>query len=305
MEFHKATKHASKLRLAFIGPAGSGKTYSALSVATALGGKVAVIDTERGSASKYADVFEFDVMELETFAPDMFVKAIHAAESAGYDIIIVDSLSHAWMGKGGALEMVDDHARRERGNSFGAWRHVTPEHNAMVDALQSKAHIIVTMRSKTEWVVEEDSKGKKVPRKIGLAPVQRDGLEYEFDVVGDLDQDNVYVVTKSRCSALAGKAIAKPGEQLAETLKAWLDGAPPPTVTDEDMESWRLKAKLAASISVAEVTKLRPEFDKLPACPRKEELRLVLNEARKDAAKLAAERISKGDSPEQREDGAA
>ncbi len=236
IQFKKATKSQARLRMAMIGPAGSGKTYSALCVAKHLvpGGRVAVIDTEHGSASKYAGssdtTFEFDSLEPDSFSPDTYVEAIHAAEQAGYDIIIIDSLSHAWMGKDGALEQVDAAAKRERGNSFGAWRNVTPKHNALVEAIiGSKCHVIATMRSKTEYAQEKDDRGKTVVRKIGLAPIQRDGLEYEFDVTGDLDVDNNFVVGKTRCSALAGKVFAKPGQAIAEILRAWLsDGSPAP-----------------------------------------------------------------------------
>ena len=132
MVFKKATKEQAKLRMGIIGPAGSGKTYTALLTARNLvpDGKIAVLDTERGSASKYADIFEFDVCELESFHPENYIKTIQAAEEAGYDVLIIDSLSHAWTGKDGALELVDKAAARERGNSFAAWRHVTPLHLA-------------------------------------------------------------------------------------------------------------------------------------------------------------------------------
>jgi len=228
--FRKATKHQAKLRMALIGPSGSGKTYTALKIATQLGDRVAVIDTERGSASKYADKFEFDVLELDSFHPQQYIDGIKAAEAEGYDVLIIDSLSHAWMGKDGALELVDRAARRMQSqNTFAAWRDVTPLHNALVDAmLQSRLHLIVTMRAKTEYVVERDEKtGKSVPRKVGLAPIQRDGLEYEFDVVADMDLDNTLIVSKSRCEALSGAVIPKPGEEVADILKAWLtDGVP-------------------------------------------------------------------------------
>lgn len=230
MVFKKATKEQAKLRMGIIGPAGSGKTYTALITARNLvpDGKIAVIDTERGSASKYADIFEFDVCELESFHPENYIKTIQAAEEAGYDVLIIDSLSHAWAGKDGALELVDKAAARERGNSFAAWRHVTPLHNAMVDAIiGARLHIIVTMRSKVEWVIEKDERGKSVPRKIGLQPVQRDGLEYEFDVVADMDLDNNFIVSKTRCPALRGSVIHCPNEEPAKTLRAWLsDGVP-------------------------------------------------------------------------------
>lgn len=231
IQFKKATKTQARLRLALIGPSGSGKTYSALAIAKHLGDRVAVIDTERGSASKYADLFSFDALELDTFAPTTYVEAIHAAEAAGYDVLIIDSLSHAWMGKEGALEQVDRAAKRSQSNnSYTAWRDVTPMHNALIDAiLQSACHIIVTMRAKTEYVLEENERGKKVPRKVGMAPVQRDGMEYEFDVVGDMNQENDLIISKTRCPALTGQVINKPGEQIAKTLKVWLsDGAPAP-----------------------------------------------------------------------------
>ena len=230
MVFKKATKEQAKLRMGIIGPAGSGKTYTALLTAKNLvpGGRIALLDTERGYASKYADIFEFDVCELETFHPENYIKTIRAAEEAGYDVLVIDSLSHAWTGKDGAKKLVDKAAARERGNSFAAWRHVTPLHNAMVAAMiGARLHLIVTMRSKTEWVVEKDERGKSVPRKIGLQPVQRDGLEYEFDVVADMDLDNNFIVSKTRCPALRGKVINLPNEEPAKTLRAWLsDGVP-------------------------------------------------------------------------------
>lgn len=223
--FTKATKTQSRLRLAIAAPSGAGKTYTSLRVARALAGpdgKVAVIDTERGSASKYAHLFEFDVLELQTFAPETYVQAIKAAEAAEYDVIVIDSLSHAWSGKDGALEQVDNAAVRSKGNSYAAWREVTPHHNALVDAmLGSSAHIIATMRSKTEYVLETVN-GKQVPRKVGMAPVQRDGMEYEFDVFGEMDQQNRLSITKTRCDTLHNAVIEKPGEDFAATLRAWL-----------------------------------------------------------------------------------
>ena len=231
MAFQRATKKQSRLRLALIGPSGSGKTYTALRVAQYLGEKVAVIDTERGSASKYADEFTFDTNEPESFHPQKYIDAIREAEEAGYGVLVIDSLSHAWMGKDGALELLDRSVKRSQsGNSFAAWREVTPLHNALVDAmLQSRCHIIVTMRAKTEYILETNDKGKQVPRKVGMAPVQRDGLEYEFDVVADMDLDNNLIVSKTRCKALSGALIPKPGKELADTLLAWLtDGAEVP-----------------------------------------------------------------------------
>jgi hypothetical protein len=163
MSFQKATKRSARLRMALIGVAGSGKTYTALSIAQHLGKKIAVLDTERGSASKYSDVFEFDVMEPEVFSPKTYIDAIEAAEEAGYDVLIIDSLSHAWTGQGGALDQVDKAARRSQsGNTFGAWRDVTPQHNSMVDAIiGGRLHIIATMRAKTEYVQRKTKRPAK------------------------------------------------------------------------------------------------------------------------------------------------
>lgn len=227
--FTRAVKRNAKLRFAISGPAGGGKTYTLLSLARELadGGKVAVIDTEHGSASKYADLFDFDVAEPDTFDPRELVKAIDSAVQAGYAVIVVDSLSHYWMGKGGELDMVDAAAKRSSsGNTFAAWKNVTPHHNALVDKiLSARIHVLVSMRTKTEWIIEEVN-GKKTPRKIGLAPVMRDGIEFEFDVCGEIDQDNTLTVTKSRCPTLSGAVVNRPGAEMAGTLKAWLLGAP-------------------------------------------------------------------------------
>lgn len=236
--FRPATREQAKLRLALVGPAGSGKTFSALRLAHGLapGGRIACVDTEHGSASKYAGeanpdggTFAFDTCPMDSHEPERYIECIKAAESAGYDVLIIDSLSHAWEGVGGILEQADQAAARSQSkNSFSAWKDVTPRHRAMIDAiLASRLHVIATMRVKTEWVIEENERGKKAPRKIGLAPVQRPGLEYEFDLVGDIDIDSKLVISKSRCSALAGAVITKPGGDMATTLREWLTtGAP-------------------------------------------------------------------------------
>jgi hypothetical protein len=224
MGFKKATKAAAKLRLGLIGPAGSGKTMSALRVAHGLGGRVAVIDTERGSASLYSGErgMDFDVLELESYEAEKFIQAIAQAEAAGYDVLIIDSLSHAWAGKGGILEFVDQAAKRSGGGSFSGWRDATPRHNQLVDAiLGAKLHVICTLRSKVEHVIEQVN-GRTQVRKVGLQPVQRDGLEYEFTVVGDVTQDHELIITKTRAAWLKDKIIREAGEDLGKQLAAWL-----------------------------------------------------------------------------------
>ena len=240
--FKKAVKHESKLRLAIAGPSGSGKTYTALAVGTALG-KVAFADTEHGSASKYADLFDFDVVNIQPpFHPDKFVEVIKQAAAMGYDVVILDSLTHAWNGSGGLLEVVDEIAKRMKTvNTFAAWKDATPIQNRLVDSIvTAPIHVIATMRSKQEYVLEQvEQNGRKVniPRKLGMAPIQRDGLEYEFDVYLDMDIDNNAIVAKTRCTVLQGKVISRPGANLAETLQDWLSGEalppPPPPVSYE------------------------------------------------------------------------
>lgn len=236
LTFERATKKRSRLRMTIDGPSGAGKTFTALTFAFALGSRVAVIDTERGSASLYADVFPpFDVLELEAFGPDMYTRAIQAAGEAGYEVLVIDSLSHAWEGEGGALDLVDQAAARGRDNSYTAWRNVTPLHRRMVDAiLQSPCHVITTMRSKTEYVLETNERGKQVPRKVGMAPIQRQGMEYEFSIVADMDIDHKMVVSKSRCSAVDGAVILKPTGEWMRPVVAWLsDGTEPTTAATE------------------------------------------------------------------------
>lgn len=228
LSFVKAVRHEKKLRMALHGPSGSGKTYTALEIATGIGGKIALIDTERGSASLYGDKFDFDTLELEYFGVDNYVNAINTAAEADYNVLVIDSLSHAWSGLGGVLDAVNN----TRGNTFtDGWGKVgTPQQNRLIDAiLKCPCHVIATLRVKTDYEVEKDERGKVAPKKVGLAPVQRDGVEYEFDIVGSLSQENTLTVEKTRMIDLAGKIIPKPDRRLGKTILEWLNyGAPEP-----------------------------------------------------------------------------
>lgn len=241
MAFKKAVKEQVKLRLAIDGLAGTGKTYSSLSIASALAklmrargdgeGRIAVIDSERGSASLYADKFDFDVDELESFSPLSYVERIKEAERLGYDIIIGDSISHAWSGKDGALDQKDEiAARSSSGNTWTAWRSVTPKHNALVDAmLQCKAHFIATMRQKMEFAQQSNGNKTEIV-KLGLAAIQREGMEYEFTLVGDMDHTHTLKISKSRIDSVAlGEQIERPGEAFARRLYDWLMSGATPT----------------------------------------------------------------------------
>lgn len=228
-QIKKATRSAAKLRIGIAGPSGSGKTYTALRVASLLGKRVGVIDTERGSASLYADEtpdgqpLAYDVIELDTFGPELYVNAIKAFEDGAYDVIVIDSLTHAWAGVDGMLERKD-----KAGAGFDSWKTITPQHTRLVDSiLRSKCHVILTARTKTEYVIEKDARGKSVPRKVGVAPVFRDGIEYETTVWLDVDTEHNCTVSKTRCSALDGKSWVRPGPEIASALLNWLAGGAP------------------------------------------------------------------------------
>lgn len=236
MQFTKATRKKARLRLALTGPSGSGKTLGALMIAKGLGGRWAVLDTERGSASLYSQpvklrdgsIFtppEFDVLELAPpFAPERFIEAIHAAEAAGYDGLLIDSATHEWSGSGGCLEINDELAKAKyRGNTWSAWNETTPRHRDFIDAMtQSPMNIIATGRSKTETAQSEENGRKKVV-KLGMKTEQRDGFEYEFTVVLDLVHDGHYATaSKDRTGLFIGDP--KPiSEATGAALLEWLE----------------------------------------------------------------------------------
>jgi hypothetical protein len=231
MQFKKATKQQAKLRMAIFGPSGAGKTYTALRVATGIGGKIAVIDTERGSASKYSDRFDFDVLELEDANINVYQQAIQAAAQGGYNILIMDSLSHAWQEL--LIEIDKLASTKFSGNTWAAWSKGTPKQRQFIDAiLQYPGHIIATMRVKTEWV-EGERNGKKTYTRVGLNPEQGKGIEYEFDLLLEMSVDHVGMVAKDRTGKFQDKTIDKPSEDFGRDLAAWLsDGAKredPPT----------------------------------------------------------------------------
>ena len=221
----KAERRKSKLRLALVGPTGSGKSFSALQLAFGLGTKVGMVDTEHGSGDLYADLGDYDVITLEPpYSVAKYRDAIRAFEDAGYDTIIVDSLSHAWSGEGGLLDKQGqlENSGKYR-NSFATWREITPEHNKLVEQmLGSPAHIIATMRTKTEYVVEKDDRGKNSVRKLGLSPVQRDGVEYEFTLVMDVTENHFARASKDRTSLFDGWSD-RIGRQTGKMLRQWLD----------------------------------------------------------------------------------
>ncbi|SRR5579885_978805 len=223
IEIRKAERVKSKLRLGLAGPAGSGKTMSALKVAKGIGGPVCLIDTERGSGDLYANLYDYSVITLEPpFKPDVLIEAIHAAEKAGFNVIIIDSLSHFWSDEGGILDQADKMQNSGK-NRFTLWADLTPQHRRLVNALlNSPKHIIATMRSKQEYALETDEKGKASVKKLGLAPVQRDGMEYEFTVFFDISQDHYAKSSKDRTDMFKNEVLIL-DEQTGQRLLKWLN----------------------------------------------------------------------------------
>lgn len=218
--FKRATKEEIKARVALIGPPGSGKTFTALKMGKVLaqGKRVRAIDTEKRSSNRYAGLFNFDVAYLNTYEPSMYIAAQRAAVADGEcGCLIVDSASHCWEDEGGILDQVD-----ARGGKFEAWKDMKPQMRDLVNSwLECPVHLIVTFRSKVEYVVEENEKGKKVPRKIGLAPRFKDTIEFELDIVGMLNEENTLSITKTRCHLLSKAVIKEPGEDFARTILDW------------------------------------------------------------------------------------
>jgi len=289
--FAPAVRTKKKLRIALDGPSGAGKTYSALLIASGLTGgdlsKVALVDTEHGSASLYAHLGPFAVAEMHPpYSVEKYVQALAAAAAEGYEVVVLDSLTHAWSGEGGLLDYVDRVAKtRTSGNSFAAWKEGTPLQKQLTDAiLGSACHVIVTMRTKTEYVIEENERGKKVPRKIGLAPEQRKDFEYDMDLVLDLTREHLATASKDRTGVWAER-MEVPAAGHGEELVAWLAGAAPPPPDfaapppDPDQlplgaQRWQGMVDAAAELGVT-AGRLRHEFD-AAGCPDPEQAPVAL-----------------------------
>lgn len=274
--FKKAERKKARLRMGLIGPSGSGKTYSALLMASGLcpDGKIAVIDTENGSADLYANLCEYFTATITPpYTTKKYIDTIKMAEAEGFDVIIIDSLSHAWAGEGGLLDKQGKIADSGRGNSYTAWRKVTPDHNRLIDTmLQSKCHIIATMRAKTDYVIEEDARGKKVPRKVGMAPVQRDGMDYEFTLVFDLDLNHSAQASKDRTSIFDGQ-IFTPAASTGTQIYEWLQEGR--ELTEEEIKAQEERKKASQ----------QPELKNLKQAPLNRQQRPTGNQPKPQAQK--------------------
>lgn len=224
IQIRKAERVKSKLRLAIAGPSGSGKTMGSLKLAKGIGQKILLIDTERGSGDLYADLFEYDIITLEPpFKPDALIEAIRLGEAGDYDVIIVDSLSHFWSDEGGLLDQADKLEASGK-NRWTLWADLTPQHRRLVNALiNSSKHIVATMRSKQAYEMEKDEKtGKSSVKKLGLAPVQREGMEYEFTVFFDVDSNHHAKASKDR-TAMFNNEVFVIDEGIGQRIQKWLN----------------------------------------------------------------------------------
>ena len=222
----KASRKHRYLKIGIGGISGSGKTLGALKMAYGITGdweKICVIDSENNSADLYAQLGPYSVLPLTDTSPQGYLKAFKEVIDSGYEVMIVDSMSHEYAGKGGLLEIADKIASTSKsGNSFAAWSKATPMHNEWLDNwLQAPIHVIGTLRKKSDYVLEQNDKGKSAPRKIGLKSIQRDGTSYEFDVLLDISMNHLCSVEKDRTSLFDGKMAFDLTEKVGEALRAW------------------------------------------------------------------------------------
>lgn len=235
----KAEKRQVKLKLGIQGPSGSGKTEGALALATNLWpeAKILVVDTENESASLYADRYGFDTIPLDPpFESARYESCIDYAVENGYDVLILDSVTHQWDGEGGILRRKEELDRRPNSNSFANWSTFTPEHTHFVESIkQAPIHIIATMRSKQEYALQQNDKGKSKPVKLGMSPIQRDGFDYEFTVVFDVQMDHRAIAIKNRTGLFGDKAIDLADKKIAANMRAWLDSGTVGAATSQPM----------------------------------------------------------------------
>lgn len=218
MNIRKAHRQEARIKLALQGVSGSGKTYSSLLIAKGLIGsydKVCVIDTEHSSSDLYAHLGDFSVISLDApYTPEKYIHAIQIAEESNMEVIILDSLSHAW-------EYLVEYHSSLTGNSFTNWNKITPRHNALINkVLSSKSHVIACLRVKQDYVLS-DKNGKTVPERVGLKAIQREGVDYEFTMVLDIDYKHFATASKDRTDLFMGKPEFIINESTGESIKSW------------------------------------------------------------------------------------
>lgn len=240
----KATRQKAKIRLGLSAVSGGGKTYSAILISKGLCGdlsKVAIIDTENGSADLYAHMGDFNVITLQPpYPPQKYIDAIKECEKAGMEVIIIDSISHEWDGAGGCLDIVEELTKKDpKHNSYTQWRFVTPMHQAFIDAiLQSSAHIITTVRRKQDYDMSNQN-GKTVVTKVGLKEVTRENFEYELTLNIEMDQLHNATASKDRTGLFIDKPSFVPSEETGRIIKAWCETGVEPPTRKEFLAMWQ------------------------------------------------------------------
>lgn len=227
MALKRVSNIRQPLKIGMSGVSGSGKTYSSLLLAKGFMGsfdEVGLLDSEN-SGSDYSNLGDFFMESIQPpFHPDRYIKAIKHFEDNGCKFLIIDSITQEWSGDGGCLSILEK-MNTAKGNSFQHWAKITPLHNRFLSAIiQSNMHIIVTMRRKTDWVLQSNDKGKMQPKKVGLKEEQREGLEYELKVNFDIDHTHLVSVSKDRTSIFDGAAPFLINEKVGEALKMWHEG---------------------------------------------------------------------------------
>ncbi|WP_016988904.1 AAA family ATPase [Flavobacterium sp. ACAM 123] len=222
MKLQKAERNQVKLRLGLSGASGFGKSYSALLLAYGITNdwtKIAIIDTENNSASLYSHLGDFNVLSLnEPYAPERYIQAIEVCEKEEIEVVIIDSITHEWSGKGGCLEL-----HEQLGGRFQDWAKITPRHQAFIDKiLNSNCHVITTVRRKTDYSLDKDGNGKTKVMKLGTKEITRDGFEYELTVNFELINDNHLVTaSKDRTGLFSGKPEFVINSSTGKKLIEW------------------------------------------------------------------------------------
>lgn len=235
----KATRTKAKIRLGLSAVSGGGKTYTALLIAYGMCGdweKIAIIDSENGSADLYSHLGGYNVLPITApFTPEKYVQAIHECEGAGMEVLIIDSITHEWDGKGGILDI----STSMSGNSYTNWAKITPRHNAFIDAiLTSTCHVITTVRRKQDYELVTNSQGKAVPQKVGLKEVTREGFEYELTINLEIDASHMATASKDRTGLFASNIPFMPSVETGKMIKEWCElGIEVPKVSVEELVS--------------------------------------------------------------------
>ena len=285
MKLQTAQRKRAKIKMGLQGPSGSGKTYSALLIAFGLCNdcsKVAVVDTENHSADLYADLGPYNTINLTApHTPERYIEALEVCEKAGMEVVILDSVTHEW-------ETLLEYHSSLPGNSFTNWAKVTPRHSAFVQKLlQSPLHVISTIRTKQDYVLNEKN-GKMIPEKVGLKSVQRDGLDYEFTLVFDLDSKNFASCSKDRTGLFYGKPEHKLSTETGIKIRNWCESGAIPTATE-------VSQRIGDTRTIKELLDLYREFPQFTAAlkPEFEEQKRKLLVGSNATSELANQKIHK------------